>query len=236
MSSPAQNKYLFGLTPEGSVRDRLSYSGWSLWLRDKEQYRKKYYRNEKLPENPEMLFGKKVAEQLESNDPLLAHVPRYPEPEFEMKVEVAGVPITGYLDSFDPDIPAFLEFKTGHTNYKGDAPWDRVKVAKHEQLPFYSLLIETQFGKVQNKCSLIWLETVFKDKVQLFQGVTFGLSIQELELTGRIETFHRIIYKYERARIRKSIQDVARAITEDFNGYIAQTVRPARSGVPAVGK
>ena len=139
-------QYVFGITKTGEPKTELSYSGWRLWREDKEKYRDKYYRNLPSHDSPEMTFGKKIAKILESpeeiaKNPLLQEVPRYTHPEFRLQVEMEGVRLNGFIDSFDPVSNRFLEYKTRHKNYKGDVPWDSVKVAKHEQLPFYSLMI-----------------------------------------------------------------------------------------------
>ncbi len=186
-------------------KKRLSYSQVILWLKNKEQYRQRYYLNEKGHENAEMLFGKTIAKNLELNLPELSFIPRYEVSEHGINVEIDGVIVQGYIDSFDPDKNKFREYKTGHLNLKGIPPWDIVAVHKHEQLPFYSLLIEATEGSVDPICHLDWIETEFKSKTMEFQGMTLEAQSRELILTGRIESWERKIDPWERKRIRDMI-------------------------------
>src|SRR5574338_1078197 len=93
----------------------LSYSQMNTWLKNKEAYRSRYYRGEKQHENPEMLFGKKIAKMLEDpkDHPVLSKIPHYSISEYGIKTEVDGIPVIGYIDSYDPDTKSFLEYKTG---------------------------------------------------------------------------------------------------------------------------
>lgn len=200
-------------------KKRLSYSQVNLWNKNKEQYRTRYYRNEPLPENAEMIFGKTIAKRLEDNDPELAFIPRYDKAEHGIEVEIDGVMVQGYIDSFDPVKKKFREYKTGHLNLKGFPPWDIVAVHKHEQLPFYSLLIEETEGTVDPICHLDWIETEFKNKTIEFDGLTLETQSRDLFLTGRIETFERKIEPWERKRIREMIVRVAHEISADYTTF-----------------
>lgn len=202
----------------------LSYSQLNTWLKNKEVYRDKYYRGEKQHENPEMVFGKQIAKMLEDHEaikihPVLSKVPHYSVSEHGIKTEIDAIPVMGYIDSFDPKTKSFIEYKSGHLTRNGNFPWSQVSVRKHEQLPFYSLLIEQTEGYVNRVCHLIWLETVFKKKTIDFDGHILTSPSRDLELTGRIETFKRIITKWERKRMRDLISKVAWEISEDFTNY-----------------
>ena len=191
-----------------------------MWLKNKDQYRKKYYLNEKPFFTVETLYGKKIGELMESPEeiakhPVLMNVPRYPESEFSIKIEVEGIPIMGYIDSYDPDTHSFYEYKTSRTNM-----WTPVTVAKHLQLPFYSFLIEQSSGKVNRECHLIWLETAFLEKSIMFDGNELISDSRELELTGKIVSFPRKIYKWERKLIKETIIRVAGEIHNDYNNFL----------------
>ncbi len=202
----------------------LSYSQFNTWIKNKEAYRARYYRGEKQHENPEMIFGKQIAKMLEDPaavdaHPVLSKIPRYSVSEHPIKVDVDGVPVIGYIDSFDPVTKSFIEYKTGHLNKDGQTPWNTVSIRKHEQLPFYSLLVELSEGEVNRVCHLVWMETRFKEKSIEFDGHTLTAGTRELELTGIRNTFKRIITKWERKRIRDLIKKVAGEISEDFTNY-----------------
>lgn len=202
----------------------LSYSQVHLWMTNKSAYRKKYYEGEPSFETVETIFGKKIARIMEDPKeikkyPTLKKVPRYKVSEYNIEVTIANIPIKGYLDSFRPKDLSFLEFKSGHTNKDGKPPWNKVKVSKHDQLPFYSLLIEKKHNKVNRVCHLVWIETRFKEKTVKFMGHTLTADSRELELTGQIKIFKRIIPKWERERMRKLIVKTAKEIHKDFTAY-----------------
>jgi hypothetical protein len=201
-------------------RSYLSYSSWSLWKRDKQAFRRKYYFNEAPFETVETIFGKKIAKRLEDKDPELSFIPSYSKSEHGIETLIGDVPVKGYLDTFEPDTFSFAEFKTGHLSKNGKSPWDEVKVARHDQLPFYSLLIEAKYGKVDRVTYLHWIETAFKEKKIMFDGMELIADTRELQLTGRIETFKRIIPKWERDNIKESILLVAREISEDYSLFL----------------
>lgn len=201
-------------------RSYLSYSSWSLWKRDKQAFRRRYYFNEDSFETVETIFGKKIAKRLEDKDPELSFIPSYSKSEHGIETIIGDVPVKGYLDTFEPDSFSFGEYKTGHLSKEGKAPWDIVKVAKHDQLPFYSLLIESKYGKVDRVTHLHWLETKFKEKKIMFEGIELIANSRELELTGKILTFKRIIPKWERDEIKKSIIKVAEEISEDYSLFL----------------
>lgn len=204
----------------------LSYSAISLWRKSKDQYREKYYENGPSFETVETIFGNHIGRLMENPEevakhPVLSTIPNYPVKEHPIIVEIGGVKIMGYLDQFHDEKLAFIEMKTGHPNKDGKAPWDRVKVMKHDQLPFYSLLIEKKYGKVEPYCQLVWLETAFQKKSKEFAGHVLEAEGRELVLTGKVEVFKRRIAKWERERIEKMIVDTAAEISADYTKYLA---------------
>lgn len=203
------------------LQKKKTYCSWSqinLWRRARDQYRLKYFYGQNLPfqETPETLFGKEIAKKLEENHESLAHVPRYSKMEYKIFANIGGVNVLGYLDSFDPEKKQFIEYKTGHVRFDGKAPWSQFEVEKHDQLVLYSLLVEVSEKKVKNKADLIWLETVKKPKTVEFDGNILIGSSYDLELTGRMERFTRIISKDERKWMRNEIIKVWKEIEEDY--------------------
>lgn len=194
----------------------LSYSQFRLWKDNKDAYRRRYYFNEPSWDTPETLFGRQIAKKLEQGDTVLSTVPRYDTPEHKIELEVGGIPLLGYLDSFHSTEHKILEYKTGHHSKDGKAPWDRVKVQKHEQLDFYSLLVEEKYGHVDPLTMLVWLETVKKQKTVEFEGHILTGKDYTIELTGRVECFKRKVFSYERKNIKKEIISVAQEIAADY--------------------
>lgn len=189
----------------------LSYSAISLWLQSKDRFRSQYYEGKPFHPTPELTFGKKIAELLEHNDESTQHVPRYNVSEQEITTTIEGVPVLGFIDSFDPERCAFYEFKTGKQ------PWTQKRVQEHLQLDIYSLCIQQIFGKVDDVCHLIWMQTERVDIPQ--QGRITHENAYGIKMTGLVKTFERTISQEERDNTRKLIVDVATAISEDFAAW-----------------
>lgn len=202
----------------GLNKDYLSYSAWNTWLKSKDEYRRIYYEKGEKFNTTETIFGKKIAELLEKTGEL-SHVPRLPIAEHGIVVEVEGVKLMGYLDTFCDQTFAIGEHKTGHLSRDGKVPWDKVKVQKHKQLDWYSFLVKTKYGKVKNKIFLNWLETEFEEKSMEFGGHTLKAQTRELKLTGKVVTFWRNIYEWQRKKIKEEILSVAKEIENDYKEY-----------------
>lgn len=200
----------------------LSYSAISSWMKYPDQFRLRYYENIQEPESPELIFGKKIATLLENAHGDVAHIRQYKVPEQKIEIEVEGVKIFGFIDSFDPDACAFLEYKTGKT------PWTDARVRDHLQLDIYSLAIETIFGKVHDQCHLIWMQT---ERVETPSG---GRITHEnaygIRLTGKVETFERVIDADRRAWTRDLIVRVAKEISDDYTAWQAKKKTATRGG------
>lgn len=219
------SKYILGIKPDGSPRTSLSYSGWSMWKSSKDSYRRRYYENEKPFETAETIFGKKLAELYETNDLVMSHVKRYDITEITIEIEIDGAYFNGRLDTFCPHTFAFLDLKSGHLSSDGKPPWDRVKVAKHKQLDFYSMLIKEKYGKVKNLCHIIWLETAFKKKSIEFEGHTLETQTRELYLTGKMKKFSRTVQEWQRKKIKVELLQAVKEIDEDFKSYAKRSIQ-----------
>lgn len=192
----------------------LSYSAFSLWQKDKDAFRRRYYENEKPFETVETIFGKTVHEKLESDGEVIGS---------ETKIEInfiEGLKLLGYIDSFNEEDLAIIDFKTGHLDSKGNAPWDRVKVQKHKQLVFYTLIVQAKFGSFNPIVKLEWLETKFKNKSMDFNGHVLNTESRELELTGYKKIFERRVFKWEIKKLKQEIKKVARDISNDYTLWL----------------
>lgn len=213
----------------------LSYSAISLWEKNKDGFRKKYYENVPQKETPEMIYGKKIAKLLETgrfiDHQILGKIPRYSKPECKIEVMIEDVPVLGFLDSFNPETNAFIEYKTGRETIDGRPRWDKVAVHKHEQLDMYSLLIKEKYGSVDNLCHLVWLRTIFEQKTKEFSGMTLTSDTPNVRIDGHFEVFERRIFEYERQAIKDKIIKIAKEIEEDYEYYqkTHETVLPEAS-------
>jgi hypothetical protein len=196
----------------------LSYSAIDSWMKSPNQFRKRYYENAPSFVTPELNFGKKIADLLENKDESLAHIKQYATPEQQVQVDIEGVPIFGYIDSFDPETNSFYEFKTGRM------PWTQKKVDKHLQLDIYSLCIEEIFGSVNDECMLIWMQTekIVEPKV----GLITHEDSHGIRLTGEVMEFTRVITDEERENTRTLIARVAQEISDDYTQYLDAKSKP----------
>lgn len=211
------------ITGEQSV---LRYSALDCWLKNKDAYRKRYYEGQEF-QTAEMVFGHRVHKSMElksvvKKDPLLSQLPRYSRSEYNIEEKLEDIKIGGCLDSFEKETFSFLDYKSSHLSKDGKIPWDNVRVAKHMQLVFYSLLVFLRHGKVDPWVKLIWLETAFRKKSIEFEGHTLSTETRELYLTGKFKVFKRRIYKYELDHLRGVILNAAEEINKDFISYKAQ--------------
>jgi len=191
-------------------RKYLSYSAFSLWKSSKDQYRKRYYLNEEIFDTVQSRFGKEQHERMEEN-------PDVKGSETKIECEIEGIPILGYVDSLDPDTLKIIDFKFSHLSKSGKEPWDIVKVRKHQQFPFYCLIVKTIHGKYNEEVELHWHETKFKDNTIEFDGhILTSDKKHEMDVTGRVEVFKRIVQEYELDNIKAEIIKVAREISEDY--------------------
>lgn len=199
-------------------QDTLRYSALDCWLKSKPAYRERYYGGSNLV-TAETVFGHKIHHAIENGETVLEGLPRYSKSEYNIEVEVDGVRIGGCLDSFDPEKFSFLDYKSSHRNKDGKAPWDNVRVAKHMQLVFYSLLVKKKHGKVDPWTKLVWIETEFGKSTKEFDGHILEGQTRELFLTGNFQVFNRRIAEWERAKLRETIVRCSKEINEDFSKW-----------------
>lgn len=184
----------------------LSYSAIYLWYTNKPAFRKKYYEGIYPPDTKFTLFGKAIEKRIYAGE--LKEIPYWGAKQHEIRLEVEGVPIVGYLDSFHAETYRFLDYKTSLK------PWTQVMVQKLEQLPFYSYLIEQKYGEVNPECLLVWLETVYVPSKGLLS------SGDSVDVSGKFEIFTRKIAKWERKRMIPYITDAAAQISEDYKSWL----------------
>lgn len=112
----------------------LSWSSISSFRYDKEKWYKNYILNEKEPDTEELIFGKKVADSLQTETPLVPFT-LYPVVEQKLEVVFGGIPLIGFMDTYDPTTHSFREFKTGKK------AWDQKRADEHGQITMYSLML-----------------------------------------------------------------------------------------------
>lgn len=199
----------------------LSYSAISSFMSYPADFRARYYENKPMIVTPELAFGKRIGELLEHNDESMKHVLRYDTAEQELKFDVDGIPILGYIDTFDSVKHKVGEYKTGKT------PWTQARVNKHLQLDIYSLGVETIFGSVDDECVLVWLETQKRELPQ--GGRRTHAGAYEIEFTGKVKEFVRTITKEDRENAYNTIIRVAQDISEDYTDWLSSQEQKTQS-------
>lgn len=186
-----------------------------LWQKSKDQYRARYYMGGPGFESKETIFGKRFAKMMEDSiqHPVADMVPRGDKMEYKILQEIQGVPVLGYLDSFDTTQHFVYEFKTGKEK------WSNLRVAKHDQLVVYSLLVKKKHGHVDPFVRLTWIETKNCGDEYMIGGVKLTAKT-EIDFTGHVETFKRRIVQWERDKMEEKIRRIAEEITEDYTKFL----------------
>ena len=191
-------------------RKYLSYSAFSLWKSSKDSFRKRYYLNEEIFDTQQSRFGKEQHERMEEN-------PDVKGSESKIKCIIEGIPLLGYVDSLCPDTLKIIDFKFSHLSKTGKEPWDNVKVRKHQQFPFYCLIVKGMFDRYNPEVELHWHETTFKDNTVEFDGHILTSDRRgDMDVTGRVEIFKRIVEEYELENIKNEIIKVTNEISNDY--------------------
>lgn len=205
----------------------LSYSQLRVWLEDKRAYRNRYYLGLESPPSRALLFGSEIADALEKGTAVLPSLVTYPVREHQIKIDVEGVPFFAWIDTYWPEKRKFREYKTGQLTREGKDRWTQKEVDAHLQLDVYSTLIEEKEGHVDPECHLDWLEVKRKKKTFTdWLGNVIETETADLELTGRVESFARVITEMERRRTRALIRSVAEEISADYAAFLKAAETP----------
>ena len=122
----------------------------------KKEWYKKYILREPTRETPEMVFGKLIADSFQTKKPL-APVTRYDTMEHKLSGTFGGIPLVGYMDTFDTKTKRrFREYKTGAK------AWDQKRADKHGQIDMYLFMIYLLYGIKPEDVTvhLDWVPTV----------------------------------------------------------------------------
>ena len=202
------NKYLLPKT-------HLSWSAINCWMTNPERFRREYFENGDKLDTKYLRFGKGMAKLIEEgkHKELLPDLTLYSKPEFELRCEIFGVPMLGFIDSYDPENNVFIEIKTGKN------PWDQRKVQKHDQLTLYATMLKHITGKMPEYCDLIWIETK--------EGPTevndfWRDNEKEINVTGKIVPFRREFDEREVDRMEFLVQKAAEEISEAYREFIKE--------------
>lgn len=186
----------------------------SVWLSNKERFRREYFEGGERLDTKYLRFGKGIAKMIEEgkHKAVLPNLPVYDKPEFKIEIDILGVPMLSFLDSYNSIKNVFLEYKTGKNK------WTKAKVQKHDQLLVYAVMLKHLTGKIPKFCDLIWIETF--DTPPLFTD--FWIEESGITLSGKVESFHRVFDKREIDRMEKLIVQTANEISAAYIKFIEE--------------
>ena len=196
-------------------KPHLSWSQLSCWLSNPNRYFREYFEAGDKLDTKYLRFGKGVAKLIEEgkHKTLLPDLILYDKPEYEIKTNVLGVPILSYLDTYDSVKNVFREYKTGKL------PWTKAKVVKHGQLVFYATALKHSCGKIPEYCDLDWIETK-EGSVEVSDF--WRENEKDINVTGRIVSFHREFDEREIEKMENLIVKVANEISEAYIKFIEE--------------
>lgn len=193
----------------------LSWSSINCWMTNPERFRREYFENAEKLDTKFLRFGKGIAKLIEEgkHTELLPDLIVYDSPEYEMRVEVLGVPMLAYIDTYNSVDNVFREYKTGKH------AWTQAKVQKHDQLTLYATLLKHLKGQMPEYCDLDWIETR-EGAVEVEDFWRTGEK--EINVTGRIITFRREFDEREIDRMEDIIRKAAEEISEAYQEFIKE--------------
>lgn len=132
----------------------LSWSAISSFEYNPAQWYGKYVLGGKQHQKEEMNFGKKVGELLASDPTFMPQVPRCSIFEYKLKVTFHGIPLLGFIDSYEPHTTLF-EYKTGKK------AWDTTRAKGHGQIDMYLLMlwVKHKIRPEDIQSTIFWLPT-----------------------------------------------------------------------------
>ncbi len=187
----------------------------SCWNSSPARFRREYFECGKKLDTKYLRFGKDIAGMIDRDEhhELLPDLIVCDVREHEIRVEVQGVPLLSYLDDYDPVNNVFREKKTGKI------PWTQAKVIKHGQLLFYAVALKYSTGKIPEYCDLDWIET----RVGSLEIDDFWRENEKkVQITGKIQSFHREFDVREVDKMEKLIVKSANEISEAYIEFLKE--------------
>jgi hypothetical protein len=114
-----------------------SYSFFSSWEYNRDEWYKNYIMGIREPANEAMLFGSLVGDSIGTDTSMVPTLVPPGVKEYELSATLWGIPLVGYADHYCPDTRVLHENKTSATRDR----WTQKKVDEHTQLTMYCLLL-----------------------------------------------------------------------------------------------
>lgn len=225
---PRDNKlhYSCYITWTGGKRGSTSVSG-------REAYINRFFKGHDNLNTPAIRFGSKIMELLEFNGEhdMVKDIPRHPHIEYNLEVNLSGVPISTHPDSVDIDNTlGVYEYKTA---LKKNA-WTKRRVYSQKQITFYQTCIRELKGKANLTDNyLVEIPTERKLAFNLVNGKQEKILETEMEITrattfdGKLEPVilhQRIVSEEEMNLLQEDITRVAKEISDAYHEYLKETL------------
>ena len=188
----------------------LSYSQISTWKKSKRDYMRQYFFGETFEGNAYTEFGSLVGGCLEKGDfspfedheaELLKKVPRYDEFEREIKLQMKGYYVKGYIDTNTKDFKKIADYKTGDVDKKAGEYEDD----SYNQLEIYSAGLQQETGVLPEEA-----------KVFLIDRTGNAFKGEELKLGSSFISIEKTI---DEDRIKEVLKDIDKIAVEISNSY-----------------
>ncbi len=143
----------------GSPRGYLSASQIRTFKKSKEDYLKRYvYDQDTIPvwAKKYVDFGKEIHEQIENGELdilLIDCYNNFTAREKEINTKLDDIPLKGYIDAINTDERVVVDYKTSKN------PKTQSEVDKNEQLTFYAVICELEFGWIPEEMIIYRIET-----------------------------------------------------------------------------
>ena len=196
----------------------IRFSCFSEWWVNPNSAMAKYFPEvEPRHSNKYMAFGSKVDDAL-GEDPLpdwVADIPTYSKKQHQIVTNIEGIWVRGSLDSYCPKQFKFLDNKCAMVKPLKNGGWSahswtQDKVDKHEQLLFYSTLVQYHHGWVDNECH-ISVVPYFEDKWETMRRVP-GLDLYDPKYF-----IPRIVTQKERDKMMEKIIKTSKEIIRNYD-------------------
>lgn len=199
----------------------LSYSQINTWKKSKREYIRQYFFGEKFLGNDYTDFGGKIGEALEYNDfsnftekeqELLKTIPRYDQFEREIKLQMDGFYIKGYIDTNTSENTDKKELVKKIADYKtGDCDKKEAEYASDDyiQLDIYAAAIQQETGVLP--------EEVY---VHLIDRKGNAFSGEKLVLGDKLITITKEVNDQRIKEVKDFVQEVAEEISEYYKLFL----------------
>ena len=191
----------------------ISYSQYTSWKDYNRDYIRGYFLKEERTSNPYAEFGNLVGTALEKNDfsvftkeeqDFLRTIPRHDLFEYEIRVDMGGYYVKGFIDTCTKDFSVVDDYKTCDIQSK----LDFYESNDYKQLDLYAYGIYKKTGKMPKKLNVHLIGRTGNS----FKGEELKLSLD----------YHRVEREVSLEKSKAALEDVHRAaleISECYNTF-----------------